>query len=147
MLFIVFATFSMTFQDKYEYVYDKDAPKYFLHSVGDLPCIGHIDAFGSFVPNIKDLDKVIQARKRNEFVGGVSAPTPLIMQVKPNEPVYAYRSGILVPMIIDNKRGLIHEVGGKIIDFKDYHYSPTARRIYNLPGRFVLKKEEPTRKP
>ena len=35
----------------------------------------------------------------------------------------------------------VRTVGGKIIAFKDYEYSPTAPRIWNLPGGFVTEEE------
>lgn len=68
-----------------------------------------------------------------------TAPKQLVTAKDKDEQVYEYRSDYLIPMVFDSKYGLIPEVGGKIIEFKDYQYSPTARRIYNLPGRFVPK--------
>jgi hypothetical protein len=51
-------------------------------------------------------------------------------------PVYEFRSGVLIPgeMLIDGR--FIPEVGGKIILFADYVYTPEARYIWNLPGWF-----------
>ena len=34
----------------------------------------------------------------------------------------------------------VPDLGGKIIDFKEYRHSKDAPKTYNLPGRFELKK-------
>lgn len=79
-------------------------------------------------------------RKGVDRVG--SWPPYLLDRYKTNDKLFEFRKGILIPMIMDKDRGLIPEIGGKIMEFKDYEYSPSARPIYNLPGRFVLKKVE-----
>jgi internalin A len=55
------------------------------------------------------------------------------------EDVYEYRSGRLVKGTLLENGTFVPELGGKVIDFKDYHYAKDAPRIYNLPGRFVKK--------
>lgn len=90
----------------------------------------------SLSPKLSDLEKMINAYIR-KLPRSRMGPSNLIERKHTKEKVYEYRSGILVPMVFDEYRGLIPEVGGKIIDFKDYRYTPEARRIYNLPGRFV----------
>jgi hypothetical protein len=47
-----------------------------------------------------------------------------------------------VPGAIDKDFNFIPTVGAKVIDFKDYVYSPKAPKIYNLPGKFVRKGEK-----
>jgi hypothetical protein len=59
-----------------------------------------------------------------------------------NEPVYEFRSGMLVPGRIDAEYFFIPEKGAKIKAFKDYDYPNDPRRIYNLPGEFVPKKKK-----
>jgi hypothetical protein len=49
---------------------------------------------------------------------------------------YEFRNGVLIPGTMDTKGRFIPEVGGKIIPFSDYRYSPLAPRIWNLPGYF-----------
>ncbi|MBL8825223.1 MAG: hypothetical protein JNJ77_21730 [Planctomycetia bacterium] len=121
-------------EDIYEFIPSSTKSKY--HSVGIRDCLGTIDADGNFRPNLSDLEKMINAFKR-KLPRSRMGPSNLIERKHTKEKVYENRSGILVPMVFDEYRGLIPEVGGKIIDFKDYRYSPEARRIYNLPGRFV----------
>lgn len=120
------------------HVFEFDLAIRYRHSIGDCSFLGTLDNKGQFVPDLTTA---------NSTFGLIGGPSKLIEAKTPNEKVYEYRTGILVPMYINDKNKLIPEVGGKIIDFKDYQYSPTARRIYNLPGRFVLKKDEPEKKP
>ncbi len=110
-------------------------------------CIGSIDHLGTFVPEISELDRIIKTRKKLPIAKLPEFPESIINPIFKYEHVYEYRKGMLIPMVFDKDDRLVPLVGGKIIDFKDYHYSPTARRIYNLPGRFVLKKDEPSKKP
>ncbi|HQR05888.1 MAG TPA: hypothetical protein PLN21_03645 [Gemmatales bacterium] len=121
-----------------QYLFVPDLTINYRHTLGPNPCLGVLDAKGTFIPDMTSI---------NSKFGRIGGPSALIEAKTPNEKVYEYRTGILVPMYINDKNKLIPEVGGKIIDFKDYNYSPTARRIYNLPGRFVLKKDEPAKKP
>ncbi|HQR05887.1 MAG TPA: hypothetical protein PLN21_03640 [Gemmatales bacterium] len=116
-----------------DYVYDANAKSIARTMVGNKYCLGYYDQDGDFVPDLK------RYPREDDWDTTDNGPQPLLSSLAINQPVYEYRCGILVPMIKDPQHGLIPEVGGKIIDFKDYRYSPTARRIYNLPGRFVLK--------
>lgn len=120
--------------DDFYFIPSSTISKY--HSVGNRNCLGTIDSDGNFIPKLSDLEKMINAFKR-KLPRSRMGPSNLIERKHTKEKVYEYRSGILVPMVFDEYRGLIPEVGGKIINFKDYKYSPEARRIYNLPGRFV----------
>lgn len=121
-------------EDIYEFIPSSTKAKY--HLVGNRSCLGTIDTDGNFMPKLSDLEDMIDSYKR-KFPRSRMGPSNLIERKQPREKVYEYRSGILVPMVFDVYRGLIPEAGGKIIDFKDFQYSPKARRIYNLPGRFV----------
>lgn len=111
-----------------------------MHTISGMGCVGMIDKNGDFQPNLHDLERAIEAHNQGVPRAG-SWPPDLLHSLKPDEKLFEYRKGYLVPMVNDKNRGLIPEAGGKIIEFKDYEYSPTARRIYNLPGRFVLKGE------
>lgn len=61
---------------------------------------------------------------------------------KSPEKVYEYRSGILIPGVLGLDGRFVPEVGGTIIKFKYYRSSLTARRIWNLPGTFKIKRVE-----
>lgn len=64
--------------------------------------------------------------------------------------MYEYRSGMLIPGELQRDGRFIPKVGGKIIPLKDYVYSPTATKIWNLPGAFVPEEEAkkyPPKKP
>ncbi len=121
-----------------EYVFVPDVSIRYRHYLGENTCLGKLDANGTFIHDMTTI---------NSKFGLIGGPSKLIEAKTPNEKVYEYRSGVLVPMYINDKNKLIPEVGGKIIDFKEYKYSPTARRIYNLPGRFVLKNQQGEKKP
>jgi hypothetical protein len=114
-----------------EYLYEPVAGLRVRHHVGQWPCVGTLDSKGNFIPDLTTL---------NSTFGSIGGPRLLIEPKIPNETVYEFRSGILIPMIIDVKGRLVPEVGGRIIDFKDYRFLPSGRRVYNLPGRFVQKK-------
>jgi len=58
-----------------------------------------------------------------------------------NEQVYEFRSGRLIPGYLQQNFDFLPEPGEAIIEFKDYVYSKTSKRIYNLPGKFVKKSE------
>lgn len=136
MLLILFAWCAL--DDPAEYVFVPDLSIRYRHYLGESTCLGKLDIHGTFIHDMTTI---------NSKFGIIGGPSKLIEAKTPNEKVYEYRSGVLVPMYISDKNKLIPEVGGKIIDFKDYHYSPTARRIYNLPGRFVLKSQQEEKKP
>jgi hypothetical protein len=61
------------------------------------------------------------------------------------KPVYEFRSGVLAPGEIREGGNFAPEVGGKIVAFADYTYTPDATPIWNLPGGF--RPEKPPEKP
>jgi hypothetical protein len=141
MLSFLFVVSSFMLFQAHEYIYQPQKGILVTGFVGDKYYQGVIASDGSFVPDLQKSPGLL-GQTGSDFL----APHYRIA-AKPNERVYEYRSGYLIPMVFVNKYELIPEVGGIIIDFKDYHYSPTARRIYNLPGRFVLKKDDTAKKP
>ncbi|MBX9625691.1 MAG: hypothetical protein K2X82_17955 [Gemmataceae bacterium] len=50
---------------------------------------------------------------------------------------YEFRHGALVPGELRKDGAFVPEVGGTVIKFADYKYTPEAPRIWNLPGYFV----------
>ena len=132
-------------EDTYEFV---PSIRRVTSNIGDIQCEGIIDAKGTFVPDLKSLQRGLSANlSKEEVMYWASWPAPIVREVKVNDKLYEFRSGMLIPVTMSKDKQLIPDAGGTIIDFKDYHYSPTARRIYNLPGLFVLKKDEPAKKP
>jgi hypothetical protein len=63
---------------------------------------------------------------------------------RPHEPVYEFRSGSLIAGTLDHDGNFVPEVDSEILAASKYRYSPTARRIYNLPGTFVPKNPQPS---
>lgn len=57
------------------------------------------------------------------------------------EPVYEFRSGKLIPGILNANGVFTPDDTLPIIDISKYIYSKTARRVYNLPGKFVTAAE------
>ena len=139
LLFVCLLPSLLAFDDVTQYEFIEDTNLRYLHHIGSgLVCEGTLDKYGTFQADWNDLVKAFDALKQGTKRAGPFPPT-LVEAKTPNEKVYEFRNGVLAPMIIDAKRGLIPEVGGSIMEFKKYKYHPGARRIYNLPGRFVLK--------
>lgn len=63
-------------------------------------------------------------------------PVTLGVNTLEPQPVYELRSGALIPGTMVAHGPFVPTVGGAIIRFADYKYSPFARRIWNLPGYF-----------
>ncbi|HEV3235770.1 MAG TPA: hypothetical protein VGZ25_02210 [Gemmataceae bacterium] len=118
--------------DEYEFV--KDTDRWVMVIQGETESIGTLDEAGNFKPD-KDwlqMERGIPLSRapNHKIINGVQ------------EEVYEYRSGRLVAGEIDKDGNFIPTLGTKVIDFKDYVYSPKARKIYNLPGKFVRKGEK-----
>lgn len=134
--FIMIATHRECTLDEYEYKRDL----VWCHDRIGIGIVvdGFLNENGDWQPDINDLIRSI-----NDYRADISRhfrKLPYVMKsMYPNEKVYEYRSGILIPMIFHERLGLMPEVGGKMVEFKDYEYSPAARRIYNLPGFFRPK--------
>lgn len=60
----------------------------------------------------------------------------------PCEPVYEYRSGLLIPGKRDSWCRFVPERGGRVSSFRDYRAGNGAPRIYNLPGHLLPKDEK-----
>src|ERR1700733_15125903 len=113
-----------------EYVFVKDTERLVAIDRGDVFLSGRLDADGEF-----------HQTKRIEANNGVIqsfGPSYRLLNGGSNTPrtVYEFRSGILIPGTIKSQGNFIPEVGGKIIKFEDYKYSPTGIQIWNLPGHF-----------
>jgi len=121
--------------DEYEFV--PDTSRWMIVIQDKTRSIGKLDAAGNFVPEKASLREPIS-------VWSVSGPPTIMLNAPAQKGVYEYRSGRLIKGDLDQHGNFVPEIGSKVIDFKDYHYSKDAPRIFNLPGRFVKKgsKEE-----
>jgi hypothetical protein len=124
-------------KDEYEFV--KDTDKWVSMIMGDRHPIGKLDDAGNFIADKRYFD----IRKGQPLS---QIPPSRTINSPEQKDVYEFRSGRLIPGDIDDKGNFIPTAGGSILDFKDYHYSPKAPKIYNLPGKFVLKKKKDDKK-
>ncbi|HZU39191.1 MAG TPA: hypothetical protein VFA18_24915 [Gemmataceae bacterium] len=120
------------------YTFVQDLRPRYMMDYDDTVVWGHLDAAGNLVP---DPGEAVNG------AGGFGLTTArqfvyLTRPTKPNEVVYEFRSGKLIPGTIDIVAHFVPTVGAKVIDFKHYHYGQDARRIYNLPGRFVKRTKD-----
>ncbi len=96
--------------------------------------VGYIDSKGNFIIDPK-IPPSLGFDKEGPFSLMERTDLNKMLDQDKNLMVYEFRSGVLIPGIIKEHK-FIPAVDGKIIRFKDYHYSPTVRSIYNLPGKF-----------
>jgi hypothetical protein len=73
--------------------------------------------------------------------GGVQIGPVLNFSLVEGTPVYELRSGVLVPGTFDKDGYFVPDVGGKIIKFSEYKYSPDGPKIWNLPGEYMTQTE------
>jgi hypothetical protein len=102
--------------------------------------VGKLDAKGNFAHVLElDLGAGFSAGVPNfEFVNDVGLPE--------KKKAYEYRSGVLVPGELQRDGSFVPEIGGKIIHFKDYTYTPDGPKIWNLPGWFSqVRGDKPAR--
>jgi hypothetical protein len=119
---------------KVQYEYREDLKPYVGLLRQGLVALGHLDPKGNFIP----LPKVEPIDPRNPFSG--PAYTIINRPIRPNEPVYEFRSGLLVKGKLTEEGDFVPDQGGKVIPLRDYHYGKEAPRIYNFPGKFVERK-------
>ncbi len=102
--------------------------------------VGRLDAGGEFTlshtlpgvpPELLGKDFALYRSRRD---------SPSLVRLGVNElnpqPVYELRSGALIPGTMVFSGPFVPTVGGAIIRFADHKYSPTAPKIWNLPGYF-----------
>lgn len=112
-----------------EYCFEPDTSRWVEMEHVSTFDIGRLDEAGTFHPHPGWLG----CRKH----GFKSGPARWPLNIRFGESVYEFRSGTLIEGRIDGTGEFVPDLDGKIIAFKDYHYSPKAKRIYNLPGRFM----------
>jgi hypothetical protein len=120
--------------EKVQYEYREDLKPYVGLLRQGRVALGHLDAKGNFIP----LPKVEPIDPRNPFSG--PHYTIINRPSRPNEPVYEFRSGLLVKGKLTEAGDFVPDEGGKVIPLRAYHHGKEAPRIYNLPGKFVERK-------
>jgi hypothetical protein len=119
---------------KGRYVFFENTDRWVAVIRGEYELIGKLDKNGEFIHEIK-----------LEAGAATSAGIPPAALLNGPRPAptkaYEFRSGVLIPGEMQKDGRFVPEVGGKIIPFKDYTYTPTAPPIWNLPGVFVTEEE------
>jgi hypothetical protein len=115
-----------------EYEFVQDSRQWVMMIQGDTQSIGKLDESGEFVADRAFLQ---QERHKQSSV----EPDYVVINAPAQKGVYEFRSGRLIPGDLDEDGNFIPTLGSRVIDFNDYHYSPKAPKIYNLPGKFVRK--------
>lgn len=147
-------------QDDYMFIFMErtDAKLIVFDRLHHIVQSGYINSFGTFVAesvvvkydNIRgakdqSVEGIAHVFKRNGLLVGIGDGCINKPQVK-NEQVYEYRSGRLIPGYLRGNFDFLPEPSEAIIEFKNYVYSRTSKRIYNLPGKFVKKSQYKTEK-
>ncbi len=133
-----------------QYVFQLDLKPITGMRRGNKVYLGHLDEHGDFIES--------RAEEPYHHPSAPSSGIPLtrsyrLMKLYPivnvpkdnesSEKVYEYRSGRLILGVLDSDGYFTPEAGSTIMPFADYRYSDGARRIYNLPGKFVPAKDKP----
>lgn len=120
---------------KYEYV--EDTSRGIGVERGETLVIGNLDAAGNFIQH----PGAMILKSGSARTGG---SLEIINFRRPGrEHVYEFRSGRLIKGELDKEGNLVPDLGSKVFDFKDYEYKKDPLYIYNLPGYFKEKKENP----
>ncbi len=135
---LFFATGAIAEEPKGEYVFVPDTKRLVGISRDNGIIIGTLDADGEFHQTMK----IESENPKVPFIvyNGPSFDGLNRSFVTPRK-VYELRSGMLIPGTMGPSGLFVPEEDGKIIKFSNYKYGPDARHIWNLPGRFVLKKK------
>ncbi|HEX4613102.1 MAG TPA: hypothetical protein VH092_33245 [Urbifossiella sp.] len=97
---------------------------------GETILLGKLDAAGN-------LEETGRRRVGEPVMSGPARWYYPINFVGRPKKAYEYRSGVLVPGELHPDGNFVPTVGGAIMRFDDYRYSPGATPIWNLPGTFV----------
>jgi hypothetical protein len=104
---------------------------------------GKFDHYGNFIPKTAELLPATQpGAPGGPYVANRMALTAAQKAAsKEKEDVYEFRSRVLIPGTLDDRGKFTPTIGGEIIAFKDYKYTPEARRIWNLLG-FYMRRDD-----
>ncbi len=117
-----------------DYQFVADTSKYVAIVRGVKVSFGKLDARGNFHPGSDWID--LRAN------GLLSAGIPPAYMINDRGPAYEFRSGTLIRGRLIESGDFVPDVGARVMDFRDYRYDPAGPRIYNLPGRFVLRQKK-----
>jgi hypothetical protein len=131
----MFAALGSTLPGANRYVYIENTSRSVCIIRGAWNACGHLDARGKLTVTQWVLNGQVS------FVGGVKIGERLNAHPLRGKPLYELRSGRLVPGTFDDEGMFVPEIGGKVINFAEYRYTPTAPKIWNLPGHFLTESE------
>ncbi len=89
--------------------------------------VGHLDKYGEYTHSFWEKKTLGFSKEVYRVV------TPGTVDLVP---VYEFRSGVLIPGTMNATGRFVPQVGGRIIRFADFVYTPRAPEIWNLPGYF-----------
>ena len=124
-----------------------------INSTENCIAKGYIDENGTFVCTDKIKSKLFGNTSKSTSPAHDPKPLPHFMESKPieyylinipkhpGESVFEFRAGRLIPGHLNEKYCFVPDTDAPVINFSDYHYSTSAPRIYNLPGKFVTYSE------
>lgn len=115
-----------------KYVFVENTDRWVSIVRGEWFLIGKLDKSGDFIHEFK-------FKTSDSTSAGIPVATSLNSTGPNSKKVFEFRSGMLIPGEIRKEGNFVPEAGGKMIEFKDYKYSPSEIPIWNLPGRFVKK--------
>lgn len=118
-----------------DYEFKSDYSVEYMRKINRAMYFGNLDQHGNFVPSQDSQPIDLSNGGPKSFSDRLN---PLLMTFSAKEQVYEFRSHRLIPGMI-YKAEFVPDIGGKVIEFREYRFSPEARRIYNLPGKFVDK--------
>jgi hypothetical protein len=131
---LIFLFLAMNRSNTASYEYLQDTSRTIGLERGGMILEGKLDAAGNFIQNPK-------AQILKAGMGGTGGILEIINVRRPGrEHIYEFRSGRLIQGELDKEGNFIPDLGGKVIDFKDYQYKKDPLYIYNLPGYFREKK-------
>jgi hypothetical protein len=118
-----------------DYIFVPDTSRQIRLCRGDEQLFGRFDSEGNF----------IQEQKFPVTAELSSAPCGICLTfvgpgIEPI-PVFEYRSGRLIPGVINDTGSFVPNLGGTTSSFKEYRCGPGVPPIWNLPGYFVSKKD------
>jgi hypothetical protein len=120
-------------QPKERYVFVENTDRWVEVHRGERVLLGKLDKNGDFVLEYN-------FRKGQPWNLGFVPTIITFPGMKPKK-AFEFRSGLLIPGELQPDGRFVPEAGDKIISFKDYEYSPTARPIWNLPGVFLTEEQ------
>ena len=89
--------------------------------------VGHLDKYGEYTHSFWEKKTLGFSKEVYRVV------TPGTVDLVP---VYEFRSGVLIPGAMNATGRFVPQVGGTIIRFADFIYTPRSPVIWNLPGYF-----------